>query len=107
MTAFIARIPAEAVPTFNAMEIRTVAANEADMRHVVWCMLGRRASNEAVIEQVTLESRQQQGAWQGLRCDICGTVFDGFHVLNAEGDRCCPLCCREQSGSGRTQGPPA
>jgi hypothetical protein len=52
MNTFIARIPKEAAPTFNAMEIRTVAANEADMRHMVRCMLGKRASNEIVIEQV-------------------------------------------------------
>lgn len=32
------------------------------------------------------------GEWKGLSCDVCGCVFDGFHQLNAERDRCCPAC---------------
>jgi hypothetical protein len=37
------------------MCIETTACNEADLRHKVYCMLGRRAANEAVIEPVTSE----------------------------------------------------
>lgn len=59
MTAFIARIPAEAAPHFAAMRIETTARNEADMRHMLWCMLGKRASSEAVIEQVPKQPRSE------------------------------------------------
>jgi len=55
MTPFIATIPKEAAPHFEAMRIETTARNEADMRHMVWCMLGKRASAEAVIERVAPE----------------------------------------------------
>lgn len=34
----------------------------------------------------------ESGAWKNLRCDVCGSTFDGFHKLNAAGDRCCPRC---------------
>jgi len=66
---------------------------------------GRKCARAAVIERVTPGLEQHRGAWHGLRCDVCGMVFDGFHVLNAEGDRCCSRCSREHAGSGRTQGP--
>lgn len=48
-----ATIPKDAAPHFEAMRIETTARDEADMRHMVWCMLGRRASNEDVIQPVT------------------------------------------------------
>jgi hypothetical protein len=34
----------------------------------------------------------RSGGWLKLRCDVCGTTFDGFHVLNEDRDRCCPDC---------------
>lgn len=37
----------------------------------------------------------ESGAWKNLRCDVCGCTFEGFHALNAAGDRCCPKCAEQ------------
>jgi hypothetical protein len=57
-------------------------------------------------QQLEARAARQRGAWQGLRCDVCGAAFAGFHALNADGDRCCPRCSRERPGRGRTHGSP-
>lgn len=58
MTTYRATIPKDAAPHFEAMTIETAAHDETDMRHMLRCMLGRRASNDAVIEQVTPTTEQ-------------------------------------------------
>lgn len=57
MKPFIVTIPAEAAPHFAPMRIETTARNEADM---IWCMLGNRASAEAVVERsgTAIDDRQ-------------------------------------------------
>jgi len=59
MKPFIVTIPKEAAPHFEPMRIETTARDEADMRHMVWCMLGKRASAEAVIEHPALPSSRR------------------------------------------------
>jgi hypothetical protein len=48
---FRCTIPAEAAPHYGAMTIETDAFDEFDMRHMVLCMLGKRAAEDAVIEE--------------------------------------------------------
>lgn len=84
---------------FNAISPDTTCTPEvfaavvlARALHDRCCELDRRAE-------------QHTGAWKGLRCDVCGTTFDGFHVLSAEGDRCCPRCSRKRrTGRGDCAG---
>lgn len=49
MTAYKVTIPAGAAPHYAPMTIETEARNEPDMRHMVWCMLGKRAAEAAII----------------------------------------------------------
>lgn len=49
---YICRIPADASHYREEIELRTLAFDENDLRHLVWLAFGRLAAEGAIVEEV-------------------------------------------------------